>query len=133
MENRQCWLDTTAECSCEEDSKCELQRLRYAKIVFCNDRSCLYNHEMPYAHTPDRGKNYVPFEDDKMTGFCTRPGDLALAPHEISELKVKRRLTTCGLRSDRSLERPYFPDPDKIEGGSYPDPASADWSTSAFH
>ena len=129
---RKCWYDPNFKlCFCEDDTKCIRALFEHAKLVYCNDKACKFNMSVPYEFVPDRGMNYKPFKDGVFTGICTRK-DLALSPIQAWELKTNRKLTTCRVRSDKSLKRPKFPDPDKIEGGLYDD-HSADWSTSAFH
>lgn len=131
MSERQCWYDKTRNCKCKSDEECLEVIFEHAKLVYCNDKECAFNLELPYKHFADRGKNYKPFADDYFDGICTRK-DLALSPTKIFELKVNKKITSCRMRADKSLKRPKLPDPDNIQGGRYEDPHSADWGTSAF-
>ena len=131
MENqRKCWYNSDKLCYCQEDSNCIELRLENARLLYCNDHDCKFNIELPYEHFIDRGKMHKPFKDDAFTGVCGR-SDVGLSPKTIMvDRKFKNKVVTCRVRSDRSLNRPHLPDPDKIEGGSYPDPIDPH---SAFH
>ncbi len=131
-ESRKCWLDAQKACECNADSECTEMFARYAKVVWCQDKECLWNVQLPSGeHFVDRGKTIKPWADDGFAGICSRK-ELALSPMNVAELKTKRVLTTCRVRSDKSLNEPHMPDADKIQGGSISDPHSADWSHSAY-
>ena len=122
MTLRKCLLNTSKECACRENRYCIELAFEYSKLVHCADTGCLFNLEVPYEFVPDRGIGYKPFKDDVYRGICTRK-DLVLSPIKAFELKTNRKITSCRMRSDKSLKRPKFPDADKLEGGSYPDPS----------
>lgn len=129
-EKRNCWYSPDKNCHCKEDNNCIELILANAKLLYCNDHDCKFNIELPYKHFVDRGRMHKPFADDAFTGVCGR-NDVGLSPKTITvDRKVTKRVVDCRVRSDKKLSRPKLPDPDKIEGGSYPDPVDPH---SAFH
>ena len=116
MSKRQCWYSEGKDCYCKKDDDCLELNIEYARLAYCNDKGCLFNVELPYSVSPDKGILYKPFEEDKYSGVCGRPNGPFFAPDK------KTGKTTCRVRSEKKLSHPHFPDADKIEGGSLPDP-----------
>ncbi len=106
------------DCSEETHEECEGIFNKYAKVVFCNDHRCLWNKDIDVKKYV-RARGTTPFPDDYYKGICTRP-ELGLKPAEVETLKVKRKLTTCSVRSDKT--RGYTDFSKLPQGGSIPDP-----------
>ncbi len=134
LEERKCWYKPDKVCHCEQDQDCFELAFANAKLLYCNDKECLFNIELPYKYEVYRGRNHKPFADDYFTGVCGR-GDVGMARQVLrSSVKVtdSQKFTSCRVRSDRSLNRPGLPDPDKIEHTVYDDPTDSDFSSGAF-
>ena len=114
---RECWYKEGIQCNCEENH-CNKLVEENSKLVYCNDKKCMFNIELPYKVFLDRGLNHKPFDDDGFTGVCGRQ-DVGVAPLNSSRYK---KMVTCRFRSDKTFSHFKFPDPERIEGGSYPDP-----------
>jgi hypothetical protein len=107
---------------------------KYVKVVWCNDTMCWWHIEVAEKYFVDRGKNHKPFTDDAFIGICSRK-DIGLAPQKIWDKTNKttlQRFTSCRVRSDKSLNEPHFPDPDKIQQHDIEDLKGPDWTHSAY-
>ena len=120
MVSRKCWFNSSKECKCKENKDCIELVFEHAKLVHCADETCVFNLQVPYEFVPNRGIGYKPFNEDIYRGVCTRK-DLVLSPIRKFELETNKKITSCRMRADKNLKRPKFPDPDRLEGGLYPD------------
>lgn len=135
LEERQCWYNGNKTCDCADDRDCKNLLLENMKLLYCNDKECRFNRDLPYEYFVDRGRNHKPFKDDAFTGVCTRK-DVGMARqvvHSSMKLGDKQKFTSCRVRADRKAPKPQFPDPDYIQHGQIDDPHEADWTGTAFH
>lgn len=131
-EIKTCSLDNTKECNCSDNGEvCRELFDRYAKVVFCDMKSCFFNQGIAWKHIPDRGKGYVPFNDDSFDGICARH-DLALRAREIltDNSKRKRKDAICSMYVDKKHSHGRMLYPDEIHSFVKDEPIDP---TSAYH
>jgi hypothetical protein len=135
LEERQCWYKEGVTCHCDPEGKgCVELAFANAKLLYCNDKECKWNIDLPYKYEVYRGRGHKPFADDYFTGVCGR-GDVGMARQVIrSSIKVTeaQKFTSCRVRADRTTTTPHMPDPDKIEHHVYDDPKDSDFDAGAF-
>lgn len=94
-----CPNDENKECDCK-NGNCKILFEKFAKVLWCNDTSCLYNLIVKEKHKVNR-EQYVGFEDDVFTGICMR-GDVALRNRKIVSGHTEHNDTICTVRSDKN-------------------------------
>jgi len=100
--NHPCWLDSNISCECKNKESCIEFFKKYAKVVYCNDHSCIWNMHIDLQKEIKQHTLQESFEGDNFRGVCSRP-EIGLILKNIETTHLKYKMSICSVRSDKQF------------------------------